>query len=267
MKIIILSGSHPRHLFVHQAVLASGAECAAVVMEREKVLPSIPKGLSQTDKQNFSLHFKKRYEVESKFFGDLAVDDVFQEIPVLRCLPETLNSQEVADFVAGFDADMAFIFGVDIIKSPLMGSLPNHKVNLHLGLSPWYRGSATLFWPFYFLQPQYAGATFHKIVPEADAGDVLHQCVPVLKKGDGIHDVGARTVLQAKQDLEQLLKKFFKEGWCYKKQKSTGRLFLTKDFEPVHLRSIYNLFDDKIVDLYLKGELGDAMPNLVNGLS
>ena len=30
------------------------------------------------------------------------------------------------------------------------------NLNLHLGLSPWYKGSATLFWPFYFLQPNYS---------------------------------------------------------------------------------------------------------------
>jgi len=266
MKILILSGSHPRHLYIHQAIIESGAECAAIVMEREGLIPDAPDEVADKDKDNFQLHFEERNRVEREVYGDLTVDSVFSNIPVLECESGELNSKDTADFAMEFNADMAFIFGVDIIKDPLLSILPEDKVNLHLGLSPWYRGSATLFWPFYFMQPQFSGATFHKIVLEADAGDVLHQCVPKLEKGDGIHDVGAKTVVRAKQDLIQLLQVYIKNGWKYSRQKSTGRLFLTKDFEAAHLRVIYDLYDNKIVDNYLNGEFGSNVPSLISGL-
>jgi hypothetical protein len=120
-----------------------------------------------------------------------------------------------------------------------------------------------LFWPFYFLQPQFAGATFHQILPEADAGEILHQTVPALSSGDGIHDVGAKTVIEARKDFGKLLKGYAKCGWIFEKQKSSGRLFLMRDFQAAHLRTIYNTYDNDIVDCYLTGQLEGRKPSLV----
>ena len=94
----------------------------------------------------------------------------------------------------------------NLIKENIMNIMPKLSINLHLGLSPWYRGSATLFWPFYNLQPQFAGSTFHQIVNEPDAGDILHQTIPVLKKGDTLHEVAAKVVIQSTVDAVKLLK-------------------------------------------------------------
>lgn len=38
-------------------------------------------------------------------------------------------------------------------------------------------------------------------------------------------------------------------------QKGNGKLFLSRDWTPQTLRVIYELFEDKIVDMYLNGEL------------
>ena len=37
-------------------------------------------------------------------------------------------------------------------------------INIHLGLSPWYRGSATLFWPSYNLEPRKTELLFIKLI-------------------------------------------------------------------------------------------------------
>tara|TARA_Y100000385_G_C12814857_1_gene517726 strand:+ start:199 stop:606 length:408 start_codon:yes stop_codon:yes gene_type:complete len=47
------------------------------------------------------------------------------------------------------------------------------------------------------------------------------------------------------------------------KQKSMGRLFLTRDFHPSHLRVIYGTFDNKIVDNYLDRTLDQRKPKLI----
>ena len=234
-------------------------------MEREGLNPDIPLNLAKIDKDNFIRHFADRDAVESRAFGNLAIEPTFGEIQTLRCNSDTLNSQDSVNFVKDFSPDLCFVFGPDLIKNPLLRVLPDESINLHLGLSPWYRGSATLFWPFYFLQPQYAGATFHKVIKEADAGSILHQCIPNLKAGDGVHDVAANTVIKAKEEVVLLLKHYlYEKKWIYKDQTFTGKLFLTCDFEPIHLRILYNLYDNNIVDAYLKGELGLRTPKLVN---
>ena len=85
------------------------------------------------------------------------------------------------------------------------GALPKETLNLHLGISPEFKGAATLFWPFYFQKPGWAGATFHYLSDRADSGDIVHQVLPQLDITDGIHDVGAKTVLESIQGAQHIL--------------------------------------------------------------
>jgi len=267
MRILVLSGSHSRHLFVHKKLVEQFDVCGAILMERESEVPQPPASTSVSDVANWNRHFQERNRVERFAFGNLSADDVFRDIELLRVSPAELNSKATAEFVARIQPDIVFIFGVDLIKEPLFSILPDEKINMHLGLSPWYRGSATLFWPFYDLRPQYAGATFHYIVPEADAGAIIHQSVPELVRGDGIHDVGSKTVLKAVDDLVGLMNLRLLSGrFEVKDQKSSGRLFLTADFRPEHLRVIYELYDNDLVDQYLDGNLGKRTPKLISGI-
>ena len=146
--------------------------------------------------------------------------------------------------------------------------LPKNKINLHLGLSPWYKGAATLFWPFYFMSPQFAGITFHQITKKADQGEIIHQSVPNLEYGDTIHDVGIKCIFKAKQDVIKLINHYKKtNSFLGKYQKSDGRIWRVKDFHPSHLRLVYDLFDDDLVDQYLDGFLKQEKPNLFSCLT
>ena len=267
MRVLLFSGSHSRHLFVLQKLLKLDATFRVVVMERESLLPSPPENISKHDLTNFSRHFEKRFEIESGAFGELTHQSVYSGIDKFVCQPHELNSKATVEFVKKEPADVCIVFGSDLIKGKLLESLPELSLNFHLGLSPWYRGSATLFWPFVFMEPQCAGTTIHKIVTEADAGEVLHQSVPTLKKGMGIHDVGLATVFRGSIDLVQALNNLVNGVELkFTAQRTMGRLFLTRDFEPQHLRTNYDLFNDQMVDEYLAGNLGSKQPKLISGL-
>jgi len=267
VKVLLFSGTHARHMFIHRALIALGIDYFAIVMDREDVLPRAPEGLPKIDTENFDRHFRDRHAVENATYGAPTVDEIFHPSRMLRVGPQELNSERVLEKVRAFGADMAFIFGCDLIHDPVLSALPEIRINLHLGLSPWYRGGATLFWPFYFLMPQFSGITLHQIVEKADAGAVFHQSVPDLQMGDGIHDVGARAVIQARDDVVAMLKLFEKRKTLgFQTQKTTGRVWRSKDFIPAHLRVIYNLYDNRMVDEYLKGNLSSETPKLIRGL-
>lgn len=267
MKCVIFSGTHPRHFFVHQSVLDAFDDVLAIVMQREETLPAIPPGLHPVDAGNFERHFRERHEIEQRTYGPLDARTVFGGGRVIFVSPEELNGAPICEAVRDFAPDIAFIFGTDLIKSPLIDLLPLNKINLHLGLSPWYKGAATLFWPFYFMQPQFAGVTFHQIVARADAGEIIHQSCPELYSSDGIHDVGARCVVQAAADAKLLMRQFARDrGYEGKLQRTTGRVWRGKDFHASHLRVIYSLYDNDIVDHYLAGELGGGAPLLFSCL-
>ena len=264
MKILLFSGNHPRHLFIHRALLENFTVCGVVAMQREPLILEPPPGISDHDRALFVRHFADRFAVENRTYGHPTPEEIFAGVPTRFCQPDGLNTAATADFVRACAPDLVFIFGVELIKDPVFRVLPSDKVNMHLGLSPWYRGSATLFWPFYNLEPQYAGTTFHQIVAEADAGTVLHQCAPELHCGDGIHDVGCRTVVQAREHAVRLLQARAADGgFVEQRQRTTGRLYLNSQFRAAHLRVIYDLFDNRIVDRHLDGHLGRHRPKLI----
>lgn len=263
MKVLLLSGSHSRHLHFFAQLLGLDAEFSVIGMEREHQLPSAPSSASSRDQQLFKRHFAERFETESHYFGNPTLRDTFADIPHHFCDRTDFNSHSSVEFVKRMQPDVAIVFGADMVRSPLFEALPELTINLHLGLSPWYRGAATLFWPFFFLEPQYAGSTFHQITESPDAGAILHHSTPVLEAGDGIHDVAAKTVQTSASEFGAILQDMISgKNFDLVPQKSNGKLFLNADFKPAHLRLIYEGFNNGIVDEYLAGNLGSRMPQL-----
>jgi folate-dependent phosphoribosylglycinamide formyltransferase PurN len=259
MRILWIGGSHARHLYYINGISAHFTIAGGILELREPMVPRPPEGISEKDRENFILHFKNRDLAEKKYFGS----QPFPEINLLKISNDELNSKKTVDFVNEIDPELVLIFGTGLIKDPLFSALPEEKINLHLGLSPRYRGAATLFWPFYFLEPTYAGTTFHYIVSEPDAGEIIHQTTPELEHGDGIHDVACKAVIQSTTDAIELLKIYAEEKrWKRHHQRSTGKNFLNSDFKPEHLRVIYDIYDDDIVDKVLDGTLKSKEPLL-----
>jgi len=261
MKLLWIGGNHPRHLYIINEIAKEFEIAGAIIQKRENLLPEPPANISEIDRVNFIKHFASREKSEKKYFG-------IQKMPncdVLEVDDSNLNSQQSVNFTNSIKPNLIFIFGSDLIKEPLYSSLPKDAINLHLGLSPRYRGAATLFWPFYFMEPTYAGSTFHHIISEPDAGNIIHQCTPLMELNDGIHDIACKTVIKSTHDAKQLLKIYKKNGtWIYHKPKGTGRNFLENDFRPEHLRVIYNIFNNDMVKQYLEGNLNCKKPNLVH---
>jgi methionyl-tRNA formyltransferase len=156
--------------------------------------------------------------------------------------------------------DLCLVFGCGLIKDPLFSQLPENTINLHLGLSPEYRGSATLFWPFYNKEPNWAGATFHRITDVPDAGDILHQSQPIWRKADTMYDHQNKVIKVATKDMLLLLR--YKDYWSFEQQRHAGRNYLSSDYKPEH----YENLDHDIMKKYLKGELNCLEPTLRNAL-
>ena len=71
--------------------------------------------------------------------------------------------------------DLVIAYGCSIIKEPLISIFKKKFLNIHLGLSPYYRGSATNFWPFVLNELQFVGITYMNIDSGVDTGPILHQ--------------------------------------------------------------------------------------------
>lgn len=267
MKFLLFSGSHARHVYVHEQLLDSDdIEVAGVVtMRRESSRPSPPPDWPEHDRELFRRHFERRAAVERDRYGDRSIDRYDRAPATMTVKPDELNTHSVAEFVEEVNPEACFVFGTGLILDPVLQVLPEWTLNFHLGLSPRYRGSATLFWPFYFLEPQFVGGTLHQIIEEPDAGPIVHQTTPDLEPGQGLHEVAANTLVRFCTETHRLLEHLSATGNLpTEPQSNGGKLFLRRDFDPHHLRVVYDLYEEGIVDAYLAGHLGDRTPTIVD---
>jgi folate-dependent phosphoribosylglycinamide formyltransferase PurN len=259
MKVIFLTGSHPRHAHVARALANSGLLSGLIIEDRKEHIPPPPDDINDELKEIFRLHFQKRSESESRFFGKAELPNV----EILHVSKEELNSQKVIDFIEKITPNLMLSYGVHMLSDEVINSCQGEAWNIHGGLSPWYRGNITHFWPSYYLEPQMTGMTVHNLTQQLDAGDVVHQYAADLIKGDGIHDLACRAVVGIAKELPELISLLEVKGKLKKHgHKTTGRIWTGKDWRPDHLRIIYEFYNDKIVDLVLEGKIKGKTPRL-----
>jgi hypothetical protein len=102
-------------------------------------------------------------------------------------------------------SDHVVVFGASYIKPPLVDRLIERRaVNIHMGCSPWYRGSSTNFWAMYDRRPQYVGATIHLLGRGLDSGEILFHAFPRPAEVDPFV-YGMRAVRAAHEGLAGLI--------------------------------------------------------------
>lgn len=80
MKTLIFSGTHSRHLFVHQAVMEQCNVVGVVCMQRESQSPKPDSDCDPEYQRLFCRHFDERTRVESETYGALDTR-LFDDVP------------------------------------------------------------------------------------------------------------------------------------------------------------------------------------------
>jgi folate-dependent phosphoribosylglycinamide formyltransferase PurN len=271
MKVIVITGSHPRNLGILQKLYQNNKiEIGGfIIFEREEIIPKPDNNLDEKIKKLWDIHFKKRHESEKKYYDfDLDFIEKLKNKIIINDKKD-FNGLKALNFIKSINADACFIHGCPIIEDPILSTLPSYSINLHLGLIPYYKGSITAFWPFYYLEPGMLGTTYHIIDKHVDTGEIIHQNVPTLDYGDTMHDASCKALLSALSDIDLVVDEIInrkKNNIQINKDftlKNRGKLFKKSDWKPEMLIKIYSEYDDKIVDLYLNGKIKSETPNLI----
>lgn len=250
-RIALIIGDQKRHLYLASRLRESPNLAGVVVQKRNTDLPAMSE-LALPLQKLASKHFENRAEAEERFFEETGLPDC----PTFKVTPTTLNSRDTAEFLKSLSADLVVSWGCNLLSQALIETTNVDFWNIHGGLSPRYRGSATLFWPCFFLEPNWLGLTTHQTTQSIDGGDVIHQTPADLVAGDGLQMHSARAVHKGLSEFVKLLSSISSSGIPIGvRQRSAGKLFLTKDWRPEHLRLIYEVYHDKLVDAALQGEI------------
>lgn len=260
MKIVFIVGSHPRHSFMARAVAQRFPEMTLIIEQRGCFVPEPDAALSPDLKRLFKTHFFEREAAEEKHFGAL----VWPSCEQVVVSQAQLNGPEVHQVIKAVQPDLLLSYGCHKLSDETLAQAPGSlKWNIHGGLSPWYKGAITHFWPSYMLEPQMTGMTLHETTAKLDAGAVVHQNVADLVLGDGLHDLAARAVCKMAVELPRVIELANTRGpLSLKSHQSSGMLWRSQLWRPEHLRLIYEVYANKIVDAYLNGEFVQRPPQI-----
>ena len=85
----------------------------------------------------------------------------------------------LSDFL---NSDIYIVFGSSYIKGDLVEFLIKQKtINIHMGVSPYYRGADCNFWALYDNNPHLVGATIHLLSKGLDSGPILYHAMSDIK--------------------------------------------------------------------------------------
>ena len=156
-----------------------------------------------------------------------------------------INSEIVKDIAR--NSDIAVVFGTSIIKDDLLNIVP--MINMHLGLSPYYRGSGTNFWPFYNNEPEYCGVTIHKLSTIVDGGEIIHQGIPKIEENDNPHSIGNKIIKIGTELMIKTLKEFEnRELKSYVQTIEYGKQYYRKDFNADKAKYVMDNYKEIIKD-------------------
>tara|TARA_B110000967_G_scaffold209643_1_gene266798 strand:- start:2090 stop:2890 length:801 start_codon:yes stop_codon:yes gene_type:complete len=245
--ITLITGDHPRHKYLVDCFVKIFPNVTWIIQKREKFYPTINESFSADIQRLHQIHFQKRQDAEYKFFskkaGNLSMNKINQ---IFQINGEDFVNGKLKLILNRIKSKILITYGCEKIPKDILRIIKCHKWNIHGGLSPWYRGTITHFWPSYMLEPEYTGMTLHELTNEIDGGDIVHQSSVNLNPNDGIHENACRVVKNFSNKLPMLVKTKIKKKLIPIKLKSTGRIWTSKMWNPLLLNTVYNVFEDKI---------------------
>lgn len=244
MKLVIFTGNQRRHRYVAN-VLTEQFPNSLVVSECQSLQ------LHSSGSDLIDEHFALRDEAEAVYFAQA---DYFDSatLPILK---GEVNTDTVVSTVDSFKPDMGVVYGASILNEKVLSLLPDNRfINLHLGLSPYYRGSGTNFWPFVNDELWYVGSTILFIDEGVDTGDIITHVRPDFYPKDTVHTVGCKVIRDSAQVLLTILSRFAADlpvtgvkQWSA----SSERYYRRKDFDEVALTHYYQNLKSGMIEQYI----------------
>ena len=239
-KVILCTSNDHRHKYVANT-LATLFPSLKVFYEKSKMVGN-------------TAHFTERYEVEKEML----------EFDQLKALDQTvidkgqLNDVTIIDLINRFCPEFIITYGCSIISDYFLETILAKKINVHLGLSPYYRGTGTNFWPVYNGEMEFCGVTFHKLTSQIDGGKILGQYTIEKKLYPSIHHMGNSLIRQIPKNLSKIINTFdtlgpLEQSSCF--FNDTPRYYFRKsDFSEIKGKEVKKNFNT-VNEIFLKSDI------------
>ena len=201
-------------------------------------------------------HLEARSLAEKDFF-ELYINMQHEIKSISKIVPRFwFSSKDCLAILKEINPSQILVYGTSIIKGEIINKFKRRILNLHLGLSPYYRGGGTNYFPFVNNEPEYAGSTFMYLDEGIDTGEIIHQIRPVINITDSFHQLSNRFLIHSFQTYSKIAEKNLqndlKQPLLTSNMKNNKRLLYKKsDFSRESVVKMYENFKKGMIDQYL----------------
>ena len=167
MKIIILTGDELRHQYLRRVIsLNPGIKVLASYCEGTEKSLQTRVAANENSSELMRRLVSMRLQSEEDFFAHFTLL-TGDKSAAIRIRKGTINDRKVVGRIILAEPDLIACNGSSLVKGELLSKFTGRFLNVHLGLSPYHRGSGTNVWPMINNEPQYVGAPFSLRGPSA----------------------------------------------------------------------------------------------------
>lgn len=251
LRVLLLCGRSPRHLYVANA-LCGAADVAAVVHEtgsewNASKLSRLLRPDTLYRKTWRWLRDRRRYGGggEGRFFFGEGPPRL---VPAARVVEVPhINHADVVALADELQPDLIAVFGTSLIRGELLGKGRLGIVNLHGGLSPDYRGADCTFWALYNREPHKVGCTLHWIDAGIDSGRLIAHICPEVRPADDELTLFWRGVKASAAAYAELMHRLAAGERFGQPQPGAGRLYQVRQRGLGHERQLARALQDGLL--------------------
>lgn len=175
MKIALFTANQPRHIALMER-LAAVADELFVIQDCNTVFPGEVEDFYRQSPV-MREYFNRVRAAEAEVFGNIRFAPEKLRHLALKC--DDLSRVDMKVLAPALASDVYIVFGASYIKGPLVTALIERRtINIHMGVSPYYRGANCNFWAMYDQRPEMVGATLHLLSAGLDSGPVIRHVFP-----------------------------------------------------------------------------------------
>jgi len=180
MRITLFTSNKNRHNYLIN-LLSEVCDQLYVIQECGTIFPGIVSGHYQASRI-MKKYFENVNNAQSRLFGNSYINNKKKNIKILPMLSGDLNQCSMNLLSDFLKSDVYLVFGSSYIKGELVDFLVNQKaINIHAGVSPYYRGTDCNFWALFDDNSHLVGATIHLLSKGLDNGPMLYHAMSNLK--------------------------------------------------------------------------------------
>lgn len=155
----------------------------------------------------------KQYQLDSTRFDDKTYH------------VNSVNDETCKQLLEQVQPDIIVVNGTRIISKKILSCTNAIFINMHVGITPWYRGSHGGYWALYNNDVENFGTTIHLIDTGVDTGAILKQVFAKPTKQDNFTTYPVIQVAEGINGMKVVIKEAIENNFVSKPNKEKGKMY------------------------------------------